>query len=105
MICCTSDCDSANEGCVVSQLASGVFDRNAIDIAHTAENEEAFGRPGASRGSTAYPQMRFMSLVWNGTNVLFGCEVGRCAGAGHGESTVAKKVIAALPCRPVLLLH
>ena len=35
-------------------------------------NEEAFSRPGASRGTSAYPQIRFVSLVENGTHVLFG---------------------------------
>ena len=37
-------------------------------------NEDAFGRPGASRGSSAYPQIRFVSLVENGTHVLFGSQ-------------------------------
>ncbi len=53
---------------------------------------ETFGRPGASRGSSAYPQIRFVSLVENGTHVLFGS---RMAGkscswcgsllVGHGQ--------------------
>jgi hypothetical protein len=30
-------------------------------------NDEAFGRPGASRGDSAYPQFRFVSLVESGT--------------------------------------
>ena len=39
-------------------------------------------RPGASRGHSAYPQIRFVSLVENGTHVLFGS---RMAGYATGE--------------------
>jgi hypothetical protein len=35
-------------------------------------NFKAFGRPGSSRGSSAYPQFRFVCLVESGTHVLFG---------------------------------
>jgi hypothetical protein len=56
-------------------------------------NDAAFGRPGASRGSSAYPQIRFVSLVENGTHVLFGSQM---AGYGTGEITLAKAVLARL---------
>ena len=39
-------------------------------------NGKAFGRPGASRGQSAFPQLRFVSLVENGTHVLFGTQMG-----------------------------
>ena len=48
------------------------LDGSTLDVADTRANEQAFGRPGASRGSSAYPQIRFVSLVENGTHVLFG---------------------------------
>src|SRR5262249_42447933 len=51
------------------------LDGSTMDVADTKENREAFGRPGASRGSAAYPQIRFVSLVENGTHVLFGTEM------------------------------
>ena len=47
-------------------------------------NEATFGRPGARRGDRAYPQLRFVSLVENGTHVLFGTRVGFYA---TGENT------------------
>ena len=69
------------------------LDGSTLDVADTRENAEAFGRPGASRGSSAYPQIRFVSLVENGTHVLFGS---RMEGYGTGEVTLAKQVIEVL---------
>jgi hypothetical protein len=69
------------------------LDGSTLDIADTKENEETFGRPGASRGSSAYPQIRFVSLVENGTHVLFGTEM---AGCGTGEITLTKSVLSRL---------
>ena len=66
------------------------LDGSTLDVADTKENEEAFGRPGASRGSSAYPQIRFVSLVENGTHVLFGTEMGDYA---TGEITLTKLVL------------
>jgi hypothetical protein len=53
------------------------IDGTTLDLADTVANEEAFGRPGASRGKSAFPQLRMVSLVENGTHVLFGTEWGR----------------------------
>jgi len=48
------------------------LDGSTFDVADTEANDKAFGRPPASRGSSAFPQIRFVSLVENGTHVLFG---------------------------------
>lgn len=69
------------------------IDGTTLDIADTKENEEAFGRPSASRGTSAYPQMRLVSLVENGTHVLFGTQAGAYR---TGEITLARKVVASL---------
>ena len=53
------------------------IDGTTLDLADTVANEEAFGRPGASRGKSAFPQLRMVSLVENGTHVLFGTRWGR----------------------------
>jgi hypothetical protein len=66
------------------------LDGSTLDVADTQANRAAFGRPGASRGSSAYPQIRFVSLVENGTHVLFGTEM---AGYATGEITLAKAVL------------
>lgn len=66
------------------------LDGSTLDVADEKLNEEAFGRPGASRGSSAYPQIRFVSLVENGTHVLFGSQMDSYQ---TGEITLAKRVL------------
>ena len=69
------------------------LDGSTMDVADTPANAAAFGRPGASRGKSAYPQLRFVSLLENGTHVLFGTRLGSCC---TGEITLAKDVVAHL---------
>ena len=69
------------------------IDGSTLDIADQNENEKEFGRPSASRGNSAYPQLRFVSLVENGTHVLFGTHFG---GINTGEITLAKEVLGSL---------
>jgi hypothetical protein len=66
------------------------LDGSTLDVADSKENRAAFGRPGASRGRSAYPQIRFVSLVENGAHVLFGTEMG---GYATGEITLAKSAL------------
>ncbi len=69
------------------------IDGSTLDVSDTARNEAAFGRPGASRGNSAFPQIRFVSLVENGTHVLFGTRLG---GYRESEIALAKDVISSL---------
>jgi len=78
------------------RLAS--LDGSCLDVADTAENRAEFGLPGASRGESAFPQLRLVALVENGTHVLFGACLGRTA---EGETTLAQAVLGAL--RPGML--
>ncbi len=66
------------------------IDGSTLDIADQKRNEAAYGRPGASRGSSAYPQLRFVSLVEAGTHVLFGTRMGPY---GCSEIALAKEVV------------
>ena len=66
------------------------LDGSTLDVADEKANEDAFSRPGASRGASAYPQIRFVSLVENGTHVLFGSHMD---GYRRGEITLAKAVL------------
>ncbi len=66
------------------------LDGSTLDVADTQDNAATFSRPGASRGKSAYPQIRFVSLVENGTHVLFGS---RMDGYQTGEITLARQVI------------
>ena len=66
------------------------IDGSTLDVADEKSNSEAFGRPGSSRGTSAYPQIRFVSLVENGTHVLFGS---RLADYNTSEVALAKTVL------------
>ncbi len=66
------------------------LDGSTLDVADEDANDEAFGRPVAQRGKSAYPQMRFVSLVENGTHVLFGSQMG---GYATSELALAKGVL------------
>lgn len=52
------------------------LDGSTFDVADEKVNDEAFGRPGAARGVSGFPQLRFVSLVECGTHVLFGAQQG-----------------------------
>jgi hypothetical protein len=69
------------------------LDGSTLDVADTAENQEALGRPGASRGSSAFPKLRFVGLLENGTHVLWAAHMGPYA---TDEITLAQKVVPAL---------
>ncbi len=77
-----------------------VLDGSVLDVADTRKNQRAFGRPGASRGKAGFPQIRFVTLLENGTHVMFGAEM---AGYRTGEATLAKKVITYLPADALCL--
>ena len=69
------------------------LDGSTLDVADTADNDQAFGRPGSSRGKSAFPKIRFVALLENGTHVL-------CAARMHqystDELTLAEDVVPAL---------
>lgn len=69
------------------------LDGSTLDVADEAANAAAFGRPGSRRGDSAYPQIRFVSLVENGTHVLFASHM---AGCTTGEIPLARAVLAGL---------
>ncbi len=69
------------------------LDGSTLDVADTAESEAAFGRPGASRGATAFPKIRFVALLENGTHVLWAACMDRYS---VDELKLAEAVIPAL---------
>lgn len=69
------------------------MDGSTLAVADSDANEKAFGRPGASRGKSAYPQIRLVTLLENGTHVLFGAVMD----AFHvGEITLASRILTRL---------
>jgi len=66
------------------------LDGSTLDVADTRANAQAFGRPPTGRGGSAFPQIRFVSLVENGTHVLFGSACGACR---TSEKELAERVL------------
>lgn len=52
------------------------LDGSTLDVPDEAENREAFGFQTGPNGDSAFPTLRFLSLVENGTRVLFGSRMG-----------------------------
>src|SRR6516165_2903678 len=69
------------------------LDGSTLDVADTAENEQALGPPGASRGSSAYPKIRFVGLLESGTHVLWAARMDKYK---TDEITLAARVVPAL---------
>jgi hypothetical protein len=84
---------AATKGAWYRGLRLVSVDGSTLEVADETANEAAFGRPGASRGVSAFPQLRFVALVENGTHVLFGTQLGPYA---TGEITLAKAALSAL---------
>jgi len=85
--------ESHTRGAWYQQWRLVSLDGSTLDVADTVENDEAFGRPGASRGSSAFPKIRFVSLLENGTHVLWNARMAKYA---TDEITLAREVVPGL---------
>jgi len=74
------------------------LDGSTLRLLDTDANEARFGRPSSKRGTTAYPQLRLVGLLENGTRILFAFATGAYRVA---ENTLARQVITRL--RPGML--
>jgi hypothetical protein len=73
------------------------LDGSTMDVADTPENEKTFGKHKGRRGTSAFPKIRLVSLIENGTRVLFGAAVGAYGGTNAtSEMDLAWQVIPAL---------
>ena len=52
------------------------FDGTTLDVPDTDDNAIEFGRPGASRGASAFPQARLVAFAECGTHAMTGAAVG-----------------------------
>jgi hypothetical protein len=66
------------------------LDGTMLDVADEQVNVTAFGRPGASRGASSFPQLRLVVLAECGTHVLFAAAEGP---TGEGETTLASRLM------------
>jgi Insertion element 4 transposase N-terminal/Transposase DDE domain len=53
------------------------LDGTTLDLPDTPELEAHFGRPGASRGASGFPQLRLLGLTETGTHALFAVALDR----------------------------
>src|SRR5471030_2465920 len=57
---------AATKGAWYRSLRLVSIDGSTMEVADEAANDQAFGRPGTSRGESAFPQLRFVALVESG---------------------------------------
>jgi len=69
------------------------LDGTTLCTLDTAENEARFGRPPSSRGRSAWPQLRLVALLENGTRVLFAAALDAYRVA---EQTLVRRLIGRL---------
>jgi len=70
------------------------LDGSTMDVADTPDNEEEFGREEGSRGPSAFPKIRLVTLIESGTRVLFGAVMGAYGGPNAtSEMELAWQVI------------
>jgi IS4 transposase len=73
------------------------LDGSTLDVADTPENENEFGRSQSNHGPSAFPKLRFVTLIESGTRVLFSAAVGAYGGKNAvSELGLAWKVIGSL---------
>src|SRR5882724_7257732 len=69
------------------------LDGSTLDVADTAANAKAFGRPNGPRGSGAFPKIRFVGLLESGTHVLWAAQMSKFVTT---ELALAKGVVGSL---------
>lgn len=72
------------------------LDGTTLDVGDTTANSKAFGRPGSGRGvnaTGAFPQLRLVGLLENGTHVITAAQLGPY---GTGERELAVDVLSTL---------
>ena len=69
------------------------LDGTTLDVPDTKANATHFGKPGASRGRPAFPQVRLVGLVETGAHAVLAVAM---APYKSGEHTLAKLVVPAL---------
>lgn len=69
------------------------LDGTTLCTLDTPENDKRFGRPPASRGRSAWPQLRLVALLENGTRVLFAAALDAYRVA---ETTLVRRIVGRL---------
>jgi len=81
-----------------------LFDGTTATMPDTASNAEAFGKPGSRTGSSAYPQMRIMSLMVMSVRMIVDMAAAPYRGKGTGEKTLVRQLLAQLRHQHLLIV-
>jgi hypothetical protein len=86
---------SATRGAFYRGLRLMSLDGTCLDVADTADNDAAFGRPGSSRreGGGAFPQLRLVGLCESGTHAVCAAALGPYSSS---ERALAERLLGAL---------
>lgn len=72
------------------------IDGAVLNVADSAENEQAFGRPGAGRGEhSAFPQVRVVAVMGCGSHAVI---VAKLSAPSPGETTLAGELLVLIWC-------
>jgi hypothetical protein len=85
--------EAKTQGAFYRGLRLVAMDGSTLDVPDTAANRKHFGKPGASRGEAAFPQLRLVGLIETGTHGFFSVAMGPYA---RSEHALAQAVIPAL---------
>src|SRR4051812_18078657 len=66
------------------------LDGTTLDLPDSPDLETRFGRPSASRGKSAFPQLRLLALAETGTHAVFAAAFDRI---DIGETTLARRLL------------
>jgi hypothetical protein len=80
------------EGAWYKGMRLMAFDGSCFDLPDEKGNANHFGYPGSSRGESAFPQARVLSLVETGTHIVVAAEIGPCR---RSEKEMAMAIIEA----------
>lgn len=88
------------------EWVSVAFDGSTGSMPDSQENRDHFGKPNSRRSgeASAYPQMRWMSLLAIGPRLLLDVAYGPYAGKGTGERTLMMTLLKRLPSANFLFM-
>jgi hypothetical protein len=85
--------DAQTPGAFYRGLRLVALDGSTLDVPDTAANRDHFGKPGASRGEAAFPQLRLVGIAETGTHGFFAVAHGPYA---RSEQALAETLFTAL---------
>lgn len=91
----------STEGLEVCGRRVSAIDGTTLKVPDTPENDAHFGRPGSSRGVSAYPQMRLAALVDVGTRMV---RAARHGPYGRAEIHLVRELIDATEAGSLVLM-